>query len=317
MFYNIIDYEIKKSAINVIQNLSYNQVNKILKDNKHEDFEYFDNIKTIVDNIVKNKRLKILEPKLKLELDDDNKYVPILKEKGDAEKIIEELMILTNTYIATHLSKYYEHNLLRIHNSPNNKKLNILKEELKKIGYEFKNEDTFNEIYDLLLEKDLKYKYLISYYLLSVQQKAYYSLSDNGHFALNRSYYTHFTSPIRRYTDILVHRMLNAILYNKKPIKTQNNIIKYINSNELLISKIENKLFYYQTFNYLEHNSVYINGQIISIKNNEYKIRSEYLINGILKFKNTTKKYNIGDFVKLKVLHVNKSKRKLFFIENE
>ncbi len=315
--YNIIDYKIVKSIINVTHNLTYNQANNIINDKNHDDYEYFNTLKDVVFNIIKNKRLKILEPKLKLELDDDNKYVPILKEKRDAERIIEELMILTNTYIATYLAEYYNHNLLRIHNSPNDKSLKRLQIELDKIGYKLKNENTFDEIYNLLLEKDVKYKYLISYYLLSIQQKAYYSLTDNGHFALNREYYTHFTSPIRRYSDILVHRMLKAVLTNSKLPKIQNKIIKHINNKELLIRKIENKLFYYQTFNYLENNSITVNGQVISIKKNEYKIRSEYLINGILKFKNTKHKYNIGDFVKLNVINVNKTKKQIFFSENE
>jgi len=313
--YNIVDYKIVKSIINVTHNMTYNQVNNILNDTNHDDYEYFNTLKNIVFNIIKNKRLKILEPKLKLELDDDNKYVPILREKREAERIIEELMILTNTYIANYLSKYYDNNLLRIHNSPNDKSLKRLQLELDKIGYTLKNENVFDEIYNLLLEQDLKYKYLISYYLLSIQQKAYYSLKDTGHFALNRNNYTHFTSPIRRYSDILVHRMLKAVLNDTKTIKIQNKVIKHINNKELLIRKIENKLFYYQTFNYLENNKVVVNGQIISVRKNEYKIRSEYLINGILKFKNSKRKYNIGDFVKLNVININKNKKQIFFYE--
>lgn len=316
--YNIIKYDIVKSIINVNQNLTYREANNILEDPVHDDYLYFSKLKKAVTNIVKTKRLQIIEPKLKLELDELNNYVPTLREKGDAEKIVEELMILANTTIATKLSEHYPKSLLRTHRSPNAFRLKNVEQLAKKLGYTFKTNNTFDEVYNLLQNDNIKHKHLLSYYLLTAQQKALYSTKSNGHFALNVPHYTHFTSPIRRYSDIIVHRMLIKIIDNKNK-QTGNllNKINYINKREQLISEIERKLFYNQIYDYLDECTKTINGQVIDIKDDYLKVRSEFFINGVVDKKDLITDHDIGDFIKLKVHTIDKKHKKIKFSETD
>lgn len=316
--YNIVKYDIVKSIINITQNFTYQEVNNILDDPMHDEYLYFERLKKVVNNIVKSKRIQIIEPNLKLELDDSNNYIATLKEKGQAEKIIEELMILANTTVATKLSEYYPDSLLRTHQSPNHFRLKQVQKLIKKLGYDFEGKDIFNEIYNLLQQDDFKYKHLLSYYLLTTQQKAVYSTKSGGHFALNVPHYTHFTSPIRRYTDILVHRMLIKIIDGKtKHNDNLSNKIKRINKKELVIAEIERKLFYNQIYDYLIDCTKTISGQVIDIKDDYLKVRSEFYINGVVDKRDLTKSYKIGDFIKLKVHTIDKKHKKIQFAETE
>lgn len=316
--YKIVNQIFTQSIINVNQNFTYQQVNNILEDAKHDDHEYFATLNKIAKNIVKTKRLRVIESKLKLELDEQNNFIPVVKEKKDAERIIEELMILTNTTIANELAKYYPKSILRTHDSPSKFKLTQLKSISEKLGYKIEDKDIYDQLYQLLENNTANHSHLISYYLLTAQQKAIYSTHSKGHFALNLPYYTHFTSPIRRYSDIMVHRMVIKILKHKK--KKESNLyhkINWINEKEQLINDIERKVFHQQIFEYLNDCTDTIDGQIIDINNRHFKVRSAFFVNGIIKKNKSTRPHQLGEFLKLKVDKIDKKHKKVEFIETE
>ena len=126
-------------------------------------------------------------------------------------------MLLSNKFVC----KYFNNNegVYRVHDKPDLEKLKSLKIFLKNIDVEFSiSENKLYKSINELLKKidDNENKYLINQLVLQSMSKAEYSVKNIGHFGLGFKDYTHFTSPIRRYPDILVHRILNDKLQKKK-----------------------------------------------------------------------------------------------------
>lgn len=163
---------------------------------------------------------------VKFELDDNGKPIAIrIKESIDTNHLIEEYMLLANQETALEvkrLAKKYSRDLLfiyRVHDEPDREKLEMLAVFLRALGYDFdlpKGEITGELLNDLLNRVEEKPEEgMINTTMIRSMAKAEYSTKNNGHFGLGFSYYTHFTSPIRRYPDILVHRLLWKHLHNE------------------------------------------------------------------------------------------------------
>jgi len=167
------------------------------------------------------------QPEVVFELDE--KGVPVdvhLKTRTETMLMIEDFMLLANQYVATHVNQLAQKNkedlafVYRIHDVPNSEKIEELGLFLKMLGYELKHERGTVEAVNInkLLKEvtGTPEETLIKTATIRSMAKAIYSTKNIGHFGLAFKYYTHFTSPIRRYPDLMVHRMLEKHLNGTK-----------------------------------------------------------------------------------------------------
>jgi len=157
-------------------------------------------------------------------LDDEGLVVGIVPEaRNVAHRLIEEFMLAANEAVARKLYFAKQPAIYRVHDRPDPDRLVDLKEVLESFGYELKGD--LAEIPSSAFQKILKQiegkpeERLLSDLLLRAQRKAIYSEECRGHYALAAPYYCHFTSPIRRYPDLIVHRQLTSLLATGRPVK--------------------------------------------------------------------------------------------------
>ncbi len=162
---------------------------------------------------------------VKFKLDADNKPESIIfKVAKDANKLIEEYMLLANKHVAQFINKKELPNVNRSHDKPNEAKIEALKEFVKQFGYEIKTssvEETTKSLNQLL--KDVRGTTeadMIDNLVVRTMQKATYSTKNIGHYGLGFKDYSHFTSPIRRYPDVIIHRLLGMYLDTERVSKT-------------------------------------------------------------------------------------------------
>ncbi len=162
---------------------------------------------------------------VKFQLDEQNKPTGVyFKESKDSNKLIEEFMLLANKkvaeFVALHTGKPAKTFVYRIHDKPNEEKLRDFANFVKKFGFSIDASGTQNSaksINQLLIEmKDHKERNVFETLAVRSMAKAVYSTFNIGHYGLAFKHYTHFTSPIRRYPDMMVHRLLDRYLSEKK-----------------------------------------------------------------------------------------------------
>lgn len=163
---------------------------------------------------------------LKFELDDNNKPIGLkFKHSKDSNKLIEEFMLLANRHVAQFINSKGLPMVNRAHDKPNEDKLNSLKDFIKQFGYEIKTQDpieittTLNKL--LQDVKDKPEENMINNLVVRTMQKADYRTQNIGHYGLGFKNYAHFTSPIRRYPDVMVHRLLARYLSGKPTPKLE------------------------------------------------------------------------------------------------
>lgn len=197
------------------------------KGNYNLDADLFNSIKSL-DKIAKLMRKERLskgsisfdKQDVRFKLDENNKPIDIIFKVGkDSNKLIEEYMLLANRHVAKFVNAKHLPMVNRAHDRPNEEKLANLKEFIKQFGYEIKTEDPadITRTLNQLLE-DVKGKAeanMIESLVVRTMQKANYTTKNIGHYGLGFKDYTHFTSPIRRYPDVMVHRLLGRYLDDK------------------------------------------------------------------------------------------------------
>lgn len=155
-------------------------------------------------------------PEIKVVLD-QNKLVKdiVLRSRGEAERLIEDFMVAANEVVAEKLFWEEIPAIYRVHEDPDKEKLKALNETLVKFGFSIKNLDEIHPgKFQTIIDRTtgLPEGYLIHKLILRAMQRARYANKNLGHFGLASKYYLHFTSPIRRYSDLVVHRMLGRSL---------------------------------------------------------------------------------------------------------
>ncbi len=225
---NVVDYDILQTVIRSRKQMTYKNVNKILEENivpkGYEEYE--DKLRLMLDLahiLRKNKEnrgyIDFDIDESKIIVDDKGKAIDVtLRYRGEGEKLIEDFMIAANETVATHIYYMELPFIYRIHGEPNEEKINNFMRFLNILGYKVKEDlhkltpKTMQNILGQL--KDKKEFHLLSSLLLRSMQKAIYDTNNIGHFGIASKCYTHFTSPIRRYPDTTVHRLLHTYIFD-------------------------------------------------------------------------------------------------------
>lgn len=223
---NILNSKISRSEIISKQRLTYEKVeeifyNKSLKQQVIDDLFFCYEI--LKKNSDKRGKIDFNLQEFKIEVNKTNVSIKKLK-KFKSTKIIEELMIFANSTIARHLSENNIKSIYRNHKKPSNEKIEKLILVLKKLNIKTnKNviENSKSQNYFSKLIKHPKFNFLKDI-LLKTQSKAYYHYENQGHYGLGLKHYTHFTSPIRRYSDLLVHRIICASFFHNNKNEIHN-----------------------------------------------------------------------------------------------
>jgi ribonuclease R len=228
---SVVDYKIFESIIRNHHRMTYTDVSEILENNDEELIEKYKDIVPMIRTmeelslLLRKKRevrgaIDFDFPETKIIYDETGKAIDVTKyERRVSNKIIEEFMLVCNETVAEH---YYWLNMpfvYRIHEDPDEAKIYEFNTLIHNLGYSLKginNEVHPKELQQLLIKiKGTKEESLINNMMLRSLRKAIYSSSSTEHFGLAAQYYCHFTSPIRRYPDLQIHRIIKGQLNGK------------------------------------------------------------------------------------------------------
>ncbi len=223
----VYNHEIFESVINIDERMTYTNVFKILVENDQELIKRYSHV---APDFYKMQELALILRKKRfqrgaIDFDFDEAKV-VLDEKGKpidvkryeitiANQIIEEFMLACNETVAEHFFWTNTPFVYRIHEDPDEEKIHNLNEFLYNLGYSIKGINKIHPraLQDLLEKvKGTRHERIISTVMLRSLQKARYSSESTGHFGLAAKYYCHFTSPIRRYPDLIIHRIMKLYL---------------------------------------------------------------------------------------------------------
>jgi ribonuclease R len=220
------NYSIEETVIHSNERFVYNEVQDILDGNREHEFEPELKMLQALANTLMEKRFRegsiaFETPEPKFVLDENGKPVDVIvKERLFAHKLIEECMLMANKTVAYHVESLRKKGkkakndhpfIYRVHGQPDLEKLYNIRDTAKPIGIDFEigRSVTSKEINKLLKEiEGTSVENIINGLILRAMSKAEYSPKNIGHFGLGFSHYAHFTSPIRRYPDVIVHRLL-------------------------------------------------------------------------------------------------------------
>lgn len=240
----VVSYRIAETVIKTVERMTYNNVTKILKksdpdvlkryDYLIDDFELMKKLALILkDRRMKRGSIDFDIDEAKIELNEQGKPVKIEKYPRDiSNQIIEEFMLVCNETVAEHMYWRQLPFVYRVHEEPDTEKLLDFNEFIHNFGYHLKGvvgEIHPKSLQDLLNEiRGTREEDIISRLMLRSLQKARYSSENLGHFGLAAQYYCHFTSPIRRYPDLTIHRIIKDSLHDRlkdKRIQKLNDIL--------------------------------------------------------------------------------------------
>lgn len=218
----LIKNDFYRSVIKSKYRMTYTNVNRIIDKEDEVINEYKPIVKMVNEMLELSKILRDAKkrrgsidfelPETKVVLGEDKKISDIvLRKRGEAERLIEDFMVVTNETVAEKLFWEEIPTIYRVHEDPDKAKMLTLNETLIKFGYSLTNIDEMHPgKFQAIIDKTISLPegYLIHKLILRAMQRARYSNKNSGHFGLASKYYLHFTSPIRRYSDLIVHRML-------------------------------------------------------------------------------------------------------------
>ena len=344
----VIDYDIFPSYIKSRKKMTYKKVNDIIIRNII-DPEYKEFADTLIQmnnlahilraNKVRRGYIDFDLDEAKIIVDEDKNVVGIEKRiREDGERLIEDFMIAANETVATHIYNMDLPFIYRVHDVPNQDKVTRFLNMVSLLGYKVngKIKDLTPISMQKLLDqlKDVPQYKILSSMLLRSMRKAVYQKENIGHFGLGSKCYTHFTSPIRRYPDLEVHRLLRTYLYNHK---LDNETIDYYQANldyiatqsserEQASVEAEREVMDMKMAEYMEnHIGEIYDGVISGVESFGFFVELDNLVEGLVHInslkgdyynyveellcligQNTKKRYTIGDKVKIKVVGASK-----------
>lgn len=240
---NVVSHEIFESVIKSNIQMTYKKVNKWLEEQiVEEGYEPFTEklslMKELADILRQNREsrgaIDFDTDEAKIIADETGKPVDvILRDRGAGEKMIEDFMIVANETVASHVYYMELPFVYRVHGTPKEEKVNDFLDFISSLGYKVTGKVNINypsSIEHILEQLKNKKEYkILSSLMLRAMQKAVYQMDNIGHFGLASKIYTHFTSPIRRFPDTTVHRLLRTYLYeNDQSKKTTDYFKEYL-----------------------------------------------------------------------------------------
>lgn len=354
----VVSADIFKSIINVTQRMSYTNVQKVL-DNSDKNVlkkydKYINHFKLMEElaNILKERRnkagsLNLDIPETKVVLDDNGIAIDIKKyEMYFANEIIEQFMLTANETVAEKFFWLEAPFIYRVHETPDIEKVTELNKFLINLGYRVKcNKDevhptAFAEVLNKI--KGKPEEMIVSNLILRTLKVARYESENKGHFGIASKYYCHFTSPIRRYPDLFIHRIISKYLsqgYNlsdEQIEKYSSQATKYAETSserEKIAQKVERESVDIKMAEYMEnHIGEEYDGYISSIMSFGVFVELENTVEGMIRFdklgdeyfvydeerktllgEKTKTIYHIGDKIRIRVINSNKQTRQIDF----
>ena len=349
---NVISSDVYKSVIRVTRRMSYTDVYKIITGQDEEVLKryekYITNFKLMEElaHILKDKRLlhgylNLDIPESKIVLDKNGKVVDVKKyETTFANEIIEQFMLTANETIAEKFYWLEAPFIYRVHEEPDYDKIQETNRFLFNIGQKIKaNKDNikpkaFSDVLEKL--KGTEYEKVISTLILRTVKVARYESENKGHFGIASKYYCHFTSPIRRYPDLFIHRVISEYLNNNYNLpeerleELQEKATKYADSSsnaEKIATKAEREAEDIKKAEYMENKvGEEYDGIVSSITSFGMFVELENTVEGLIKFQDmggneyfiydevrkmligekTGRMFKIGDKVRIKVIKASK-----------
>ena len=349
-----VDYEIFESVIKSRIQMTYKKVNKILEENEiPEGYEpYADTLRMMKELADILRKAKENKGYIDFEVDEakilvDENCVPTevtLRNRGAGEKLIEDFMIAANECVATHIYFMNLPFIYRVHEAPKEEKIRSFLGYVGTLGYQVQGdlkENTPKNIQKIIKQLEDKKEFkILSSLLLRSMQKAVYKPVNLGHFGLASKCYTHFTSPIRRYPDTTVHRLLRTYLFNKRlddnTIRHWEEKLVYVadhsSATERASVDCEREVEDMKMAEYMEkHIGEKFEGMISSVMSFGMFVELDNLIEGLVSVKDmkgffdyneermsltnekSKEKYTIGDRVIVKVIRASKEDKTIDF----
>ena len=351
--------KVSKGIINVKERMTYTNVKKIIEDSDEEvtkryekyigDFKLMEELAIILkDRRNRNGSLNLNIPETKIIFDENGKVIDIVKyELSFANEIIEQFMLTANEEIAETFYNLKAPFIYRVHETPDLDKIEELNKALYEWGYKIKvgadGEVSPLEFANILNDIEGKpEEKVISTLILRTLKIARYESENKGHFGIASKYYCHFTSPIRRYPDLFIHRVISEYLENnnklsaKKKAMYEEQAKEYADSSserEKLAQTIEREAEDIKKAEYMESRiGEEYEGIISGVTSFGVFVELENTVEGLIRFENlgndyfaydeerkilvgehTGKIFKIGDKIKIKVIEANKFLRRVSF----
>jgi ribonuclease R len=341
-----------KSIINSSKRFTYEQVQEILDKSGGLYYHELHTLNKLAYKLREQKieagALSFEDEEVKFRLDATGKPIDISKkERTDSHKLVEDFMLLANKRVAEYVSKLVKNQpytfVYRIHESPDPEKMLALQEFLRPLGYkiEINGKKISSAELNRLLEKSIGQpeENIIQRATVRTMQKAIYSTKNVGHYGLAFSHYTHFTSPIRRYPDLMVHRLLEIYLSGKKPsnemLSQYTELAIHCSAMEKLAAEAERDSIKYKQVEYMQDKIGEIFQGVISgvtewgfyveeletkadglvrladLKDDYYRLdQKNFAIVG----EKTKKRYRLGDVVTVKVKQADLKRKIIDFV---
>ncbi len=340
----VINYKIDKTIIKSNKRFTYDEAQKIIETGNGKYSNEISTLNTITQILRKNRFNKgafnFEHNEVKFVLSKDAVPTDIyFKVSKEANNLIEEFMLLANQIVAKHIGKSTNTFVFRVHAEPNLDKLESFSGFISRYGYSIDTSNnvslskSMNEIVKNIVGKPEQN--IIENLAVRAMSKAVYTTKNIGHYGLSFDYYTHFTSPIRRYPDIMVHRLLYDYLKNKKPdITNLEAKCKYCSFQEQQAVLAERSSIKYKQVEFLQNKIGEQFGGVISgvtewgffvqlsengceglvhmrTLNDDFYVynQEEYCIYG--QYNNKT--YRLGDTVKVSITNVSLQKKQIDF----
>jgi ribonuclease R len=308
-------HEIFESIIKSDYRMTYTDVTKIIEGDNTLREKYKKILKTLENmnelaSILSKKRkergaLEFNKDEISVVLDDSGKPVNVKKrERNIAHGIIEEFMIICNETVAEHFYWKNAPFVFRIHEKPEEEKVETLLKFAYNFGYSFKASNvlhpgSFQKLLEQVKGKDEEK--IINNFMLRSMKKAKYSHFNDGHFGLSSLYYSHFTSPIRRYPDLIIHRLIKEDLKGSMSKKRLDKlteklpgISKHCTDQEIRAEQIERDMDELYTCIFMkEHENEVFDGVITNVTSSAIFIELDNMVEGAIKLSDMIDDYYI------------------------